>query len=48
MAWSEASAWLQGTAQPDLYQQLLDDAPEYRPSVVLTPELVAQYMRGGT
>ena len=26
----------------------LEDAPEYRPGVVLTPELVAQYMRGGT
>ena len=26
MAWSEASAWLQGTAQQNLYQQLLDDA----------------------
>ena len=26
MAWSEAKAWLQGTAHQDLYQQLLDDA----------------------
>ena len=26
----------------------LEDAPEYRPGVVLTPELVAQYMRAGT
>ena len=26
MAWSEAKAWLQGSAQQDLYQQLLDDA----------------------
>ena len=26
MAWSEASAWLQGSAQKNLYQQLLDDA----------------------
>ena len=26
MAWSEASAWLKGSAQQDLYQQLLDDA----------------------
>ena len=26
MAWSEASAWLQGSAQNNLYQQLLDDA----------------------
>jgi gentisate 1,2-dioxygenase len=26
MAWSEASAWLRGTAHADLYQQLLDDA----------------------
>jgi quercetin dioxygenase-like cupin family protein len=26
MAWSEASAWLKGTAHADLYQQLLDDA----------------------
>ena len=26
MAWSESNAWLQGTAQQDLYQQLLDDA----------------------
>ena len=26
MAWSEASAWLQGSAQQNLYQQLLDDA----------------------
>ena len=26
MAWSEAKAWLKGSAQQDLYQQLLDDA----------------------
>lgn len=26
MAWTEAKAWLQGSAQQDLYQQLLDDA----------------------
>ena len=26
----------------------LEDAPEYRPALALTPELVAQYMRGGT
>ena len=26
MAWSEAKAWLQGTAHQNLYQQLLDDA----------------------
>ena len=26
MAWSESKAWLQGTTNQDLYQQLLDDA----------------------
>ena len=26
MAWSESNAWLQGTAQQNLYQELLDDA----------------------
>ena len=26
MAWSESKAWLQGSAQQNLYQQLLDDA----------------------
>jgi quercetin dioxygenase-like cupin family protein len=28
MAWSEANAWLQGTAHQNLYQALLDDAAE--------------------
>jgi quercetin dioxygenase-like cupin family protein len=28
MAWSEAKAWLQGDAQENFYQQLLDDAAE--------------------
>ena len=28
MAWTEAKAWLQGSAHQDLYQQLLDDATQ--------------------
>lgn len=28
MAWSEAKAWLQGSAQQNLYQELLDDAAQ--------------------
>ena len=28
MAWSEAKAWLQGSAHQDLYQQVLDDATQ--------------------
>ena len=28
MAWSEAKAWLQGSAHQNLYQALLDDAAE--------------------
>ncbi len=44
MAWGESKAWLKGTAKQKLYQGLLEDAPEYRPDVVLTGELVQRIL----
>jgi hypothetical protein len=44
MGWDESSAWLSGSSSGKLYQSLLEDAPEYDPKVMLTAELVKDYI----